>query len=112
MNETVIFRLDGVGECVLPVELTPADVVWARTGDDGVKLAGTNAISASAGFSVTTSLAIPGIVRMQAYLAGPDKKKFTYTDRSGKSASNVELTEVFPLNFKPYSKQQHLEAKT
>lgn len=66
----------------------------------------------SADASASAAIAIPGIVRMQAYLAGPDKKKFTYTDRSGKSASNVELTEVFPLNFKPYSKQQHQEAKT
>ena len=81
------FRLDGVGECALPAELTPAYVVWERTADDGVSAKGTNTISATQGFSITTSLATNGFVHIEAYLAGSDRKKFTYTDSSGKSAS-------------------------
>lgn len=79
------FRLDGAGE--LPENLRPAYVVWERTGDDGVGVSGTNAITASAGFSVSTSLEIPGFVRMEAYLAGPDKEKVVYMNRFGKASA-------------------------
>ena len=79
------FRIDGVE--FLPAELNPAYVVWERTGDDGVKEKGTNAISPTNGFSITTSLATNGIVRIEAYLAGPDKKKFSYIGADGKSAN-------------------------
>ncbi|MBQ6136366.1 MAG: DUF2341 domain-containing protein, partial [Kiritimatiellae bacterium] len=105
------FRLDGVGECVLPAELTPAYVVWERTADDGVSVKGTNTISATQGFSITTSLATNGFVHIQAYLAGSDKKKYAYTDASGKTANitftggagvateKMSLTTVEPADF-------------
>ena len=112
-NETIRFdfRLDGVGECTLPAALDPAYVIWERTADDGVSVKGTNTISATEGFSITTSLATNGIVRIQAYLAGSDKKKYAYTDASGKAANitfgggagvateKMRLTTVKPNDF-------------
>ena len=103
------FRIDGVE--FLPAELTPAYVVWERTGDDGVKEKGTNAISPTNGFSITTSLATNGIVRIEAYLTGPDKKKFSYIGSDGKTAyitfsggagvstEKMRLTTVEPEDF-------------
>ena len=85
------FWLDGVD--ALPPEVRakePAYVVWTRTGDDGATVTGTNAISLAQGFSVTTSLAAPGIVRMQGTLVGSDYKAFEYYN-----ANNEKKTIAF-----------------
>ena len=89
-NETITFTfvLDGVAE--LPESLAalePLQVVWTRTGDDGVTTRGSGAISLSQGCSMTTSLAIPGIVRVTAYLAGSDGQKIAYQGADGKTAN-------------------------
>ena len=66
----------------LPLEVrakSPLYVVWTRTADDGVTEKGTNTISLAQGCSVTTSLAVPGIVKMTAALVGSDYKAFEYT---------------------------------
>ena len=76
VGETIRFDffLDGVDK--LPANAPePFHVVWTRTGDDGVTLKGTNTISLASGFSVETSLAIPGIVRIQGTLYGADSQK-------------------------------------
>ena len=89
LGETIRFdfRLDGVTN--LPVEVAnvaPLHVIWTRTGDDGVKTKGTNDISLAQGFSMETSLAVPGFVRVEAYLAKSNYAKFAYTDSDGQSA--------------------------
>ena len=100
---------------MLPQEVQvkqPIYVIWTRTGDDGVTVKGTNTISLTQGFSATTSLAIPGIVRMTAKLYGNDYKAFTYKDPKDGSTKNVafeggagvatekmQLSTVEPANF-------------
>ena len=82
------FRLDGVE--ALPSSLNdrlPLCVVWNRTGDDGIATKGTNVISLSQGCSMSTSLALPGCVRVEAYLAGSNGQKLTYATSSGDTAS-------------------------
>ena len=71
VGETIRFDfwIDGVDE--LPANAPePFQVIWTRTADDGITVKGTNTISLAQGFSVETSLAIPGIVRMQGTLYG------------------------------------------
>ena len=82
------FRLDGVTE--LPEELANEQqlhVIWTRTGDDGVKTKGTNDISLAQGFSMETSLAVPGFVRVKAYLAKSNFAEFSYMNGSGEATS-------------------------
>ena len=82
------FRLDGVTN--LPAEaasVAPLHVIWTRTGDDGLKTKGTNDISLAQGFSMETSLSVPGFVRVEAYLAKSNYGKFSYTDSDGQSAN-------------------------
>ncbi len=82
------FRLDGVTE--LPAEVAsvaPLHVIWTRTGDDGLKTKGTNDISLAQGFSMETSLSVPGFVRVEAYLAKSNYGKFSYTGSDGKDAN-------------------------
>ena len=82
------FSLDGVTE--LPAEVAtvaPLHVIWTRTGDDGVKTKGTNDISLAQGFSMETSLTVPGFVRVEAYLAKSNFGKFSYTGSDGNAAN-------------------------
>ena len=82
------FRLDGVE--ALPSSLNdrlPLCVVWNRTGDDGIATKGTNVISLAQGCSMSTSLSLPGCVRVEAYLAGSNGQKLTYATSSGDTAS-------------------------
>ncbi len=75
------FRLDGVDELPQAVqEKSPLYVVWKRTGDDGATVWGTNSIALGQRFTATTSLAIPGIVRMQGTLVGSDYQAIEYTE--------------------------------
>ena len=90
------FRMSGIdmeGVEVLPLEIRTNQslhVIWTRTADDGITVKGTNTISLTQGFSVTTSLAIPGIVRMQGDLVGSKYKKFSYLDpKDGKTVKYV-----------------------
>ena len=90
------FRLNGVeldGVEALPTEIRakqPLHVIWTRKADDGVTVKGTNTISLAQGFSVSTSLGIPGIVKMTGTLVGSDYKVFTYIDpKDGKTVKNV-----------------------
>ena len=82
------FRLDGV--TALPLELrakAPLHVIWTRRADDGVTVTGTNTISVEQGFSVTTRLAIPGIVKMTGTLVGSDYKAIEYYNASNEKKS-------------------------
>ena len=82
------FRLDGME--TLPSSLNdrlPLCVVWNRTGDDGIATKGTNVISLAQGCSMSTSLSLPGCVRVEAYLAGSNGQKLTYATSSGDTAS-------------------------
>ena len=82
------FRLDGVAE--LPAEVASEQqlhVIWTRMGDDGVKTKGTNDISLAQGFSMETSLAVPGFVRVEAYLAKSNYGKVSYTGSDGNAAN-------------------------
>ncbi len=77
------FFLDGVTE--LPAEVatnTPLSVKWTRAGDDGTTTTGRNAISLSDGFSITTSLSVPGFVRVTAQVVGANNKALQFYDRS------------------------------
>ena len=107
------FRLDGV--LTLPLEVRakePLHVIWTRTADDGVTVKGTNTISLAQGCSVTTSLAIPGIVKMTATLVGSDYKAFSYVNPADGKTKNItfgggagvatekmQLTTVEPADF-------------
>ncbi|MBQ6137966.1 MAG: acetylxylan esterase, partial [Kiritimatiellae bacterium] len=90
---TFNFRLEGVDMLPQDVQVKqPIYVIWTRTGDDGVTVKGTNTISLTQGFSATTSLAIPGIVRMTGDLVGSDYKKFSYIDpKDGKTTKYVSF---------------------
>jgi hypothetical protein len=106
------FWLDGVE--ALPAEIRgrqPCYVIWTRTADDGVTVKGTNTISLTEGFSVTTSLAIPGIIKMTGTLVGSDYKAFEYYDSSnskknvtfgggaGVATEKMQLSTVEPADF-------------
>ena len=106
------FRLDGVTELPEAVaNVAPLHVIWTRTGDDGVKTKGTNDISLAQGFSMETSLAVPGFVRVEAYLAKSTFGKFSYTDGDGNAANitfeggagadtrKMRLSTVEPVDF-------------
>ena len=84
------FRIDGITN-TLPLAVRakePLCVIWERTGDDGVLVKGTNTISLAEGCTVTTSLAVPGVIRMDAYLAGSDFKPIEYYD-AGNNKKNI-----------------------
>ena len=107
------FRLDGVSE--LPAAaVEPLHVVWTRTGDDGITVKGTNDISLARGFSIDTSLAVPGIVRIVANLRKADGQNLSYADSDGKAQNIVfeggagadthkmRLSGVEPADFDPF----------
>ena len=113
-NETIRFDffLDGV--VALPLEVRarePLHVIWTRTGDDGVTVKGTNAISLAQGFSMTTSLATNGIVRVVGTLVGSDyraleyynekneKKNITFGGGAGVATEKMKLSSVEPADF-------------
>ena len=107
------FWLDGVE--AIPSEVRakqPLYVVWTRTADDGVAVKGTNTISLAQGFSVTTRLGIPGIVKMAGDLVGSDYKKISYVNPSdgktkyisfgggaGVATEKMQLSSVEPADF-------------
>ena len=114
VGETIRFDffLDGVTE--LPAEVatnTPLAVKWTRAGDDGAKTTGTNEISLADGFSLTTSLAVPGFVRITAQVVGADNKTLSFYERSsgktlsafdfgaGVATEQMRLTTVEPADF-------------
>ena len=108
VGETIRFDfwIDGVDE--LPANAPePFYVIWTRTADDGITVKGTNTISLSQGFSVETSLAIPGIVRMQGTLYGSDFKKIkdgankdiTFGGGAGAATERMGLSTVEPADF-------------
>ena len=94
VGETIRFDffLDCVGQ--LPEEVAtnmPLAVTWTRTGDDGVKKTGRDAISLESGFSLTTSLAVPGFVRIQAKLVGANNKAYTFYKSNGDKFTDFEF---------------------
>ena len=100
------FRLDGV--TALPANApTPFHVIWTRTGDDGLTVKGTNTISLASGYSVETSLGIPGIVRMQGTLYGSDNtvikngenKDVAFGGGAGVATDQMQLSTVEPADF-------------
>ena len=118
VGETIRFDffLDGVKELPEGVE-EPLHVVWTRTGDDGLTVKGTNEISLAKGCSVETSLGVPGIVRMEALLTGPDCKGFDtpkvsdwekgvrFHGGAGAETEKMELTTVEPADFDAFWKE-------
>ena len=103
------FRIDGITN-TLPLAVRakePLCVIWERTADDGVSVKGTNTISLAGGCSVTTSLAVPGIIRMDAYLAGSDYRAITKSDGSkiafgggaGVATEEMQMSTVEPADF-------------
>ena len=100
------FRIDGADG--LPTNAPePFHVAWTRTGDDGVTVKGTNTISLAQGFSVETSLAIPGIVRMKGTLCGADfqairdgaGKIITFVGGAGVATERMQLSAPEPADF-------------
>ena len=118
VGETIRFDffLDGVTELPEGVQ-EPLHVVWTRTGDDGLQQKGTNEISLAKGFTIETSLAVPGIVRMEALLTGPDKKGFEspvvnqwekgvrFHGGAGAETEKMKLTTVEPDDFDAFWKE-------
>ncbi len=118
VGETIRFDffLDGVTELPEGVE-EPLRVVWTRTGDDGLLQKGTNEISLAKGFSIETSLGVPGIVRMEALLTGPDCKGFEspiinqwekgirFHGGAGVETEKMKLTTVEPEDFDAFWKE-------
>ena len=110
------FFLDGVTELPAGVK-EPLHVIWTRTGDDGIQQKGTNEISLAKGFSIETSLGVPGIVRMEALLTGPDKKGFEspvvnqwekgvrFHGGAGAETEKMKLTTVEPDDFDAFWKE-------
>ena len=91
-NENIRFDfwLDGV--VALPLEVKakePLHVIWTRTADDGITVKGTNSISLAEGFSINTSLAIPGIVKLTGTLVGSDYKALSYVNPSDGKTKNI-----------------------
>ena len=108
LGETIRFDfwIDGVDE--LPANAPePFHVIWTRTADDGITVKGTNTISLAQGFSVETSLAIAGIVRMQGTLYGSsfqtikdrENKSITFGGGAGAATERMELSTVEPADF-------------
>ena len=100
------FFLDGVER--LPPEATePLHVIWTRTGDDGITVVGTNAISLAQGFSIDTSLAIPGIERVRATLVDADGSTIhsksvssvVFDGGAGAETEKMQLSTVEPADF-------------
>ena len=100
------FFLDGVER--LPPEATePLHVIWTRTGDDGITVVGTNAISLAQGFSIDTSLAIPGIERIRATLVDADGSlihsksvsSVVFDGGAGAETEKMQLSAVEPADF-------------
>ena len=94
IGETIRFDffLDGATE--LPPEMatnTPLSVKWTRRGDDGVKKTGKSEISLENGFSMTTSLAVPGFVRITAQVLGANGKAYTFEYDKGKTIKDFEF---------------------
>ena len=118
VGETIRFDffLDGVKELPEGVQ-EPLYVVWTRTGDDGLQQKGTNEISLAKGFAIETSLGVPGIVRMEAILTGPDYKGFEspvvnqwekgvrFHGGAGAETEKMELTTVEPEDFDAFWKE-------
>ena len=91
-NETIRFDfwLDGVVALPLEVKaMEPLHVIWTRTADDGVTVKGTNAISLAEGFSMTTSLATNGIVKLTGTLVGSDYRAISYVNPSDGKTKNI-----------------------
>ena len=91
-NETIRFDfwLDGVVALPLEVKaMEPLYVIWTRTADDGVTVKGTNAISLAEGFSMTTSLATNGIVKLTGTLVGSDYRAISYVNPSDGKTKNI-----------------------
>ena len=110
------FFIDGVD--AIPAEAKePLHVIWTRTGDDGLAEKGTNEISLAKGFSVTTRLGVPGIVRMEAKLVGADFKTFDFVAKpkdgkginfhggAGAETEKMALTAVEPRDFDAFWKE-------
>ncbi len=102
------FSLDGVES--LPDDLAavgPLNVIWTRTGDDGERVVGTNAISLAEGFSVETSLDVPGLVRLVGKLVdsgySPLKtdagKEILFEGGAGADTEKMTLSTVEPADF-------------
>ena len=108
-NETIRFNfsLDGVEALPIALQNQQLYVIWERTADDNVKVVGTNAITFAGGCFVETSLAVPGIVRMNAYLAGSDYeaieksggKKIAFGGSAGVATEKMQLSTVEPADF-------------
>lgn len=120
------FFIDGVKE--LPEGLTPPlHVIWTRTGDDQVTEKGTNTISLTEGFSVTTTLKVPGFVRYEAQLVGSDYKVFDkvkvvswepnlkglrFDGGAGADTEKMKLSTVEPADFDAFWKEAKAKLAT
>ena len=108
-NETIRFNfsLDGVEALPLALQNQQLYVIWERTADDNVRVVGTNAITFADGCFVETSLAVPGIVRMNAHLAGADYtaveksggKKIAFGGSAGVATEKMQLSTPEPADF-------------
>ena len=127
VGETIRFDffLDGVKE--LPPEAAakaPLKVKWTRTGDDGRMETGASEISLERGFSVETSLDVPGIVRLEAQLVGYDMSKFETVKRSnwekgilfsggaGAGTEKMQMTGKEPADFDAFWREARAKLST
>ncbi len=110
VGETISFnfRLDGVDALPEDVEaVAPLRVIWTRTGDDGARVVGTNAISLAEGFSVETKLGVPGMVRLVGKLVDcggsplktSDGKEILFEGGAGAETEKMRLSTVEPADF-------------
>ena len=115
--------LDGASEMPADVK-EPLHVIWTRTGDDGLTEKGTNDISLAKGFSITTKLGVPGIVRIEAHLADADYKAFksvakpkdgkgiNFHGGAGAETEKMKLTTVEPKDFDAFWKEAKAKLAT
>lgn len=78
------FNVDFGGQ---PAPEKPYGIKWTRTGDDGKSENGSETLVQGTPVVITTSLDMPGFVRIQAYLVDPKGRQLKKKDNKGKMTS-------------------------